>query len=93
MVAFTTAIVDIFISVGVDVLGEALTLSARGASVSVAASQLVSFESIFMLHIHIFFAEMIANLLIAIIYRRISKLAIASILRWLIKMANSADCH
>ena len=40
-----------------------------------------------------FFAEMIANLLIAIIYRRISKLAIASILRWIIKMANSADCN
>ena len=93
MVAFTTAIVDIFISVGVDVLGEALTLSARGACISVAASQLVFFESIFMLHIHIFFAEMIANLLIAIIYRRISKLAIASILRWIIKMANSVDCY
>ena len=47
MVAFSTAIVDIFTSVSVDVLGEALSLSARGAGVSVAASWLIFFQNIF----------------------------------------------
>ena len=51
------------------------------------------FSKIYLYILFDFFAEMIANLLIAIIYRRISKLAIASILRRIIKMANSADCH
>ena len=78
MVTLSAAVVDILISVASDISCKALWPSARWAGISVAAPGLVFFQMIFIVHILRKFAEMTANLLIASIYRRISKLAIAS---------------
>ena len=78
VIAFTTTLIDILSIVGPDISGEALSSSTRGACISVATSWFIFFKNEFIFHIILFFAEMIANLLIASIYRRISKLAIAS---------------